>query len=216
MRLLLRELGRLRLRDAGRQPALRRQRQHPHLPWRAGRLRGRATPIVEVKNLNSFRAVERAIRYEAERQYEQFQAGRQEARRPRCQQGDGRLGRRPRPDRRAAPQGGGRRLPLLPRAGPGAGRGRATPCWRRPAPAWANCRRPVRAPAAAVRPVGVRRRRADPRGAGLRRLLRGGGPDRRRRQGRQQLGHQRGAARRSTSARRPSPTSPSRPRPWAS
>src|SRR5580693_6689573 len=32
-----------------------------------------ATPIVEVKNLNSFGAVERAMRYEAERQYEQFQ-----------------------------------------------------------------------------------------------------------------------------------------------
>src|SRR5262245_25629982 len=31
-----------------------------------------ATPIVEVKNLNSFRAVERAMKYEAERQYEQF------------------------------------------------------------------------------------------------------------------------------------------------
>jgi aspartyl-tRNA(Asn)/glutamyl-tRNA(Gln) amidotransferase subunit B len=33
-----------------------------------------ATPIVEVKNLNSFRAVERAMRYEAQRQYEEFQA----------------------------------------------------------------------------------------------------------------------------------------------
>jgi aspartyl-tRNA(Asn)/glutamyl-tRNA(Gln) amidotransferase subunit B len=32
-----------------------------------------ATPIVEIKNLNSFRAVERAIRYEAQRQYEEFQ-----------------------------------------------------------------------------------------------------------------------------------------------
>ena len=32
-----------------------------------------ATPIVEIKNLNSFRAVERATRYEAQRQYEQFQ-----------------------------------------------------------------------------------------------------------------------------------------------
>ncbi|MCS6850202.1 MAG: Asp-tRNA(Asn)/Glu-tRNA(Gln) amidotransferase subunit GatB [Gemmataceae bacterium] len=32
-----------------------------------------ATPIVEVKNLNSFRSVERAIRYEAQRQYEEFQ-----------------------------------------------------------------------------------------------------------------------------------------------
>src|SRR5262249_55147934 len=31
-----------------------------------------ATPIVEVKNLNSIGAVERAIRYEARRQYEQF------------------------------------------------------------------------------------------------------------------------------------------------
>ena len=32
-----------------------------------------ATPIVEIKNLNSFRAVERATRYEAQRQYEEFQ-----------------------------------------------------------------------------------------------------------------------------------------------
>src|SRR5437762_688387 len=31
------------------------------------------TPIVEVKNLNSFRAVERAMKYEAQRQFEQFQ-----------------------------------------------------------------------------------------------------------------------------------------------
>jgi aspartyl-tRNA(Asn)/glutamyl-tRNA(Gln) amidotransferase subunit B len=31
-----------------------------------------ATPIVEIKNMNSFRAVERAIAYEAERQYEVF------------------------------------------------------------------------------------------------------------------------------------------------
>src|SRR5262245_53980808 len=32
-----------------------------------------ATPIVEVKNLNSFRGVERAMKYEAERQYQEFQ-----------------------------------------------------------------------------------------------------------------------------------------------
>jgi aspartyl-tRNA(Asn)/glutamyl-tRNA(Gln) amidotransferase subunit B len=32
-----------------------------------------ATPIVEVKNLNSFRGVERALKYEAERQYREFQ-----------------------------------------------------------------------------------------------------------------------------------------------
>ena len=31
-----------------------------------------ATPIVEIKNLNSFRAVEKALIYEAERQYKQW------------------------------------------------------------------------------------------------------------------------------------------------
>jgi len=31
-----------------------------------------ATPIIEVKNLNSFRAVEKAMKYEAQRQYDQF------------------------------------------------------------------------------------------------------------------------------------------------
>ncbi len=33
-----------------------------------------ATPIVEIKNLNSFRSVERAIEYEADRQFRQWQA----------------------------------------------------------------------------------------------------------------------------------------------
>ncbi len=33
-----------------------------------------ATPIVEVKNLNSFRAVERAMKYEAQRQYDEFRS----------------------------------------------------------------------------------------------------------------------------------------------
>jgi aspartyl-tRNA(Asn)/glutamyl-tRNA(Gln) amidotransferase subunit B len=33
-----------------------------------------ATPIVEIKNLNSFRFLERALRYEAQRQYEEWQA----------------------------------------------------------------------------------------------------------------------------------------------
>src|SRR5919204_4852097 len=32
-----------------------------------------ATPIVEIKNLNSFRFLERAVRYEAQRQYEGWQ-----------------------------------------------------------------------------------------------------------------------------------------------
>src|SRR6266446_2564133 len=33
-----------------------------------------ATPIVEIKNLNSFRALERAVRYEGQRQYDKFLA----------------------------------------------------------------------------------------------------------------------------------------------
>src|SRR5438128_2054802 len=41
-----------------------------HVPQPDGTLA--ATPIVEVKNLNSFRAVERAMKYEAQRQYQQF------------------------------------------------------------------------------------------------------------------------------------------------
>ena len=33
-----------------------------------------ATPIVEIKNLNSIRGVERALKYEAERQFDEFQS----------------------------------------------------------------------------------------------------------------------------------------------
>jgi aspartyl-tRNA(Asn)/glutamyl-tRNA(Gln) amidotransferase subunit B len=42
-----------------------------HIPQSDGRLA--KTPIVEIKNMNSFRAVERALAYEAERQYELWQ-----------------------------------------------------------------------------------------------------------------------------------------------
>jgi aspartyl-tRNA(Asn)/glutamyl-tRNA(Gln) amidotransferase subunit B len=42
-----------------------------HIPQADGSVA--ATPIVEVKNLNSFRAVERSMKYEAERQYDAFQ-----------------------------------------------------------------------------------------------------------------------------------------------
>lgn len=42
-----------------------------HVPQSGGTFA--ATPIVEVKNLNSFRAVERAMKYEALRQFEEFQ-----------------------------------------------------------------------------------------------------------------------------------------------
>lgn len=41
-----------------------------HLEEAGGKV---ATPIVEIKNMNSFRAVERAIEYEAERQYKVYQ-----------------------------------------------------------------------------------------------------------------------------------------------
>src|SRR5262249_17216972 len=40
-----------------------------HIPAASGHI---ATPLVEVKNLNSIRAVERAIKYEAERQYKAY------------------------------------------------------------------------------------------------------------------------------------------------
>lgn len=41
-----------------------------HVPQADGSVS--ATPIVEIKNLNSFRGVERALKYEAQRRYEQF------------------------------------------------------------------------------------------------------------------------------------------------
>lgn len=47
-----------------------------HIPQAAGRVA--KTPIVEIKNMNSFRAVERALTYEAGRQYEVWQETKQE------------------------------------------------------------------------------------------------------------------------------------------
>jgi aspartyl-tRNA(Asn)/glutamyl-tRNA(Gln) amidotransferase subunit B len=47
-----------------------------HIPQPDGRLA--KTPIVEIKNMNSFRAVERALAYEAQRQYELWQEDRVE------------------------------------------------------------------------------------------------------------------------------------------
>ncbi|MEQ8846218.1 Asp-tRNA(Asn)/Glu-tRNA(Gln) amidotransferase subunit GatB [Botrimarina sp.] len=44
-----------------------------HVPDPAGGGKPAATPIVEIKNLNSFRAVERAIEYEAQRQWRDWQ-----------------------------------------------------------------------------------------------------------------------------------------------
>ncbi len=71
IRLLLREIG---VSDCEMQEGSLRcdANVNIHVPEPGGGFA--ATPIVEVKNLNSFRAVERAMRYEAQRQYEAFGA----------------------------------------------------------------------------------------------------------------------------------------------
>jgi aspartyl-tRNA(Asn)/glutamyl-tRNA(Gln) amidotransferase subunit B len=66
MRLLLREIG---VSDCEMQEGSLRCDANVNI-----HVNGEATPIVEIKNLNSFRAVERAIRHEADRQYLEFQA----------------------------------------------------------------------------------------------------------------------------------------------
>jgi aspartyl-tRNA(Asn)/glutamyl-tRNA(Gln) amidotransferase subunit B len=70
IRLLLRELG---VSDCEMQEGSLRcdANVNIHVPQPDGSVA--ATPIVEVKNLNSIAAVERAMRYEAQRQFEQFQ-----------------------------------------------------------------------------------------------------------------------------------------------
>ena len=90
---------------------------------------------VEVKNMNSFRSVERAIAFEIDRQAAALDAGEPLA------PGDARLGRGPRRDVPDAGQGDLGRLPLLPGAGPAA----AAPRCRR------GCRAPGR-PARSCRP----------------------------------------------------------------
>jgi aspartyl-tRNA(Asn)/glutamyl-tRNA(Gln) amidotransferase subunit B len=68
IRLLLREIG---VSDCEMQEGSLRcdANVNVHIPQPDGSFI--ATPIVEVKNLNSFRAVERAMKYEAQRQYEE-------------------------------------------------------------------------------------------------------------------------------------------------
>ncbi len=70
IRLLLREIG---VSDCEMQEGSLRcdANVNLHVPQPDGSFG--ATPIVEVKNLNSFRAVERAMKYEAQRQYDEFQ-----------------------------------------------------------------------------------------------------------------------------------------------
>ena len=74
----------------------------------------------EIKNLNSFRFLERAIEFEVRRQIELIEDG--GTRRA----GDAALRSRPRRDAPDAQQGGRARLPLLPRSGPAAARGLAS------------------------------------------------------------------------------------------
>ncbi len=72
IRLMMRELG---VSDCEMQEGSLRcdANVNVHVPM-PGEAKGyAATPLVEIKNLNSFRAVGRAITYEAKRQYEQFQ-----------------------------------------------------------------------------------------------------------------------------------------------
>ena len=80
-----------------------------------------ATPIVEIKNLNSFRSVEKALQFEAERQYRKWQKdGLTIKDAHKTTRGWDDAANVTKPQRR---EGDGRRLPLLPRAGPRA-RGR--------------------------------------------------------------------------------------------
>ena len=107
---------------------------------------------VEVKNMNSFRSVERAIAFEIERQ------ARRARRRRDADPGDARLGRRRGSDVPHAAQGGVARLPLLPGAGPAAAAGRRRLAGRDPRPRLPGAAGgPARRATASPRPVGLRR-----------------------------------------------------------
>ncbi len=108
-----------------------------HVATPAGKV---ATPIVEVKNMNSFRAVERALAYEAARQYDAWQETGLSLGAPRWPQNDSRLGRSSASDAASAAERGIQRLPLLPRSRPGAGDRQAGRSRAHCAAAWANCR----------------------------------------------------------------------------
>ena len=70
MKLLLTYLG---VSDCNMQEGSLRVDANINLHIDTARRQQIATPIVEVKNMNSFRAVERAMTYEAQRQYEIWQ-----------------------------------------------------------------------------------------------------------------------------------------------
>ena len=130
---------RLRRADGAGLAALRRQPVAAPLAGRPARAPGR-----ETKNVNSLRSVERAVRYEIARQ-----AARADRRRP-DRAGDPALPRGHRQHDVRPVEGGGRGLPLLPGARPGAGRARPASGSRSCGPACPSCR--------AVRRAGCRRR----------------------------------------------------------
>ncbi len=90
---------------------------------------------VEVKNMNSFRSVERAIVFEIERQAAALDAGEL------ADDGDARLGRRAAGHVPHAAQGAERRLSLLPRARPAAAAHRLRVAGRQSATRSRSCRR---------------------------------------------------------------------------
>ena len=184
----------------------------------------------ELKNMNSFRFLERGIEAELERQRELIESG--EPGRP----GDASLRPGERGADAAALEGGGARLPLLPRARPGAAGADARRCCARPARslpelpaaraaryerARADARRPPRGSPPTRRPptTSSRRWRRRGRGAAGRRQLdhrrAGGGaaPGRGRGRRRRLEGHARGARRadRAGRTRSRSPTAAASP-----
>ena len=138
----------------------------PTATWRKARMRVDANVSVrprgetelgtkaEVKNMNSFKALHDALAYEIVRQADAARGGR------RGRAGDAPLGRRRQAHEHAAQQGGGARLPLLPRARHGAVHLRRRVDRARRATACPSC--PTRASErfiAELRPAEARRRR---------------------------------------------------------
>ncbi len=120
IRLLLREIG---VSDCEMQEGSLRcdANVNLHSPQPDGSVA--ATPIVEVKNLNSIRAVGNAMEYEAKRQYEQFRSDGKKWGDPGVSKTTAGWDESRAHDDCPAPQGRGVGLPLFPRAGPGAGDG---------------------------------------------------------------------------------------------
>ena len=174
---------RLRLRDAGGQPPLRRQRQPPH-PQPTARRSPRRSSRSRTSTASAPSSGRSTTRPSGS--IAKWQRGRpDDRRRP---QGDRAAGTTPtgvtKPQRQ---QGEGGRLPLLPRARPRAGRRRRRLDRADPRVDRRAARRRVGGGSRPIRPLALRRQRPRRAGAGRGRLLRRGGPGHRRIQARQQL-----------------------------